>query len=262
MRETRGLMYLSWLTFKRQATGRKAFIAAILVAMLSLVAVLWARRNDCGAHATVADRNKALEKLTTQIVLPVYASFLLPILAIVYATGALADEREERTIVHLLIRPLSRTGIYFAKAIGIAPLVLASGLGGYAIVCLAAGTAGRMALDAYWLAILLGTLAYASLFLLFGALAPRPVILAVVYAFFVESMLGNTPGTIKRAAVSFYVQCSIYDRASGFGIRPAAELQFSPIGGTTANAALAAMTLAFLAFGAWGFHRKEFRELD
>lgn len=262
MREFRGLAFLVWLTLQRQATGRKAVVAGVLLAMLSLVAVLWARRNGLELGASEVDRNKALQRYTSQLVLPVYVSFLLPILAMIYATGAIADEREERTLVHLLIRPLARFRIYLAKGLGILPLVMLVGVGGYAAVCLCAGSTGRLALQLYWPAIVLGALGYSSLFLLFGGLLPRPVILAVVYAFFVESLLGNTPGTIKRIAVSFHVQCMIYSEGHSFGVKAPAELQFGPISGRSATWVLGIAALGLLAMGAWMFQTKEFRDLE
>lgn len=262
MREIRGLAFLVWLTLKRQATGKKAYVVGSLIVVLSLVAVLWARRNGVSADASTADFNRAVAKWTSQVVLPVYVSFILPIVAVVYATGAFGDEREERTLVHLLIRPLARYRIYLAKAAGILPLVLIASLGGFAAVCLAAGPVGRIALNEYWFPIFEGAIAYSCLFLAFGALFPRPVILAVVYAFFVESMLGNTPGTIKRVAISFHVQSAIYGRGGQFGLKPASELQFAPIAPETASMVLWLVCIAFLALGALGFHRKEFRDLD
>ena len=88
------------------------------------------------------------------------------------------------------------------------------------------------------------------------------VIAAVVYTFFVESLLGNTPGTIKRVAVSYYVQCQIYGAGREVGVKPPEELQFLPIGASAASTTLTIISLALLAAGAWGFQRREFRDLD
>ena len=127
------------------------------------------------------------------------------------------------------------------------------------MICLAGGEAGRIA----WFSIgqpFCGCLAYSALFLLFGAAFPRPVIMAVVYSFLIEALLGNMPGTIKRLAVSFYTNCLIFEAAYPFDVTPA-QPQFDSISAATAGTVLDAITLALLAIGAVWFQRREYRDL-
>ena len=52
-------------------------------------------------------------------------------------------------------------------------------LGGFAAICLAAGPPGRLALSLFWPGVLWATLAFASLFLLIGAILAIPLTLLV-----------------------------------------------------------------------------------
>src|SRR5690606_38105033 len=133
----------------------------------------------------------------------VYLSLLLPITALIYATAAIGEEREQRTLVYLLSPPPARYRIYLAKAAGILPATVLVGLSGFWAICQTAGELGEPAWNLFFPAIARACLAYGALFLLFGAAFPRPAVLGVVYSLFVETTLGNMPGTIKRIAVSY-----------------------------------------------------------
>lgn len=262
MRELRGLTFLAWLTFVRQLFARKTIIAIVLIVLLSLATVAWGRRFHVAVDVEPERFREAMNGFTDLIIMPIFTSFLLPILAVIYATAALGEEREERTLVYLLIRPLSKHRIYLAKAAGTLPLVVAAGFVGFALVCLAAGPVGTIAWRLYQPAVLRGAVAYTCLFLMFGAVFPRPLILAIVYAFFCETLLGNMPGTIKRLAVSFHCRCLMYDAGGPYGIAPDSELQFLPISGWAAAWVLDLASVALLFVGAFLFHRKEYRDFS
>lgn len=261
MRELRGLVYLAWLTCRRQAWARKSLVAAVLIIMLTMATAIWTQRGDFLKEANEAVRQtKQFSFMTNTVVVRLFVSFLLPILVLTYATAAIGEQREDRTLVYTLIRPLSRWRIYLASALGILPLVLLVTLGGFAMVCSAGGQAGGLAWDNYWSAILRAALTYSALFLLFGAVFPRPVILAVVYAFLIEALLGGMPGTIKRLAVSFYANSMIYERAALYDIKP--ELpQFQGIASESAMFYLDIIALALFLLGAVWFQRREYRDL-
>ena len=89
-----------------------------------------------------ADRAVRLLSSSRWIVYSVFLSFLLPIWSLSFATEALGGEREARSLVWLLSRPLSRPAIYLAKFVALLPWSLGLNLGGFALLCLAAGQPG------------------------------------------------------------------------------------------------------------------------
>jgi ABC-2 type transport system permease protein len=80
----------------------------------------------------------------------VFFGFVLPLFTLSYASGAFGTERESRSLVWLMTRPIPRSGIYLAKLVGTLPWCLAFGLGGFAAVCVAGGALGREAFVRYW----------------------------------------------------------------------------------------------------------------
>jgi hypothetical protein len=191
------------------------------------------------------------------IVFVVFGTFLLPLWSLSFATEGLGREREAHNLLWVLTRPLSRPAIYLAKFAALLPWCLLLNFGGFTLICLAGGRPGRLALAVYWPAILWGTLAFASLFHLLGALMRRPAVIALLYSFFLESVVGNMPGHFKRLSLSYYVRCLMFDRAHSFGIQPERPQIYVPVSGTTAWLVLAGATVVFALVGALLFTRNE-----
>ncbi|HTU92262.1 MAG TPA: ABC transporter permease subunit [Gemmataceae bacterium] len=190
-----------------------------------------------------------------------FLSFLLPLFNLSFATEALGGERESNSLIWLLSRPLPRPAIYLAKFVALLPWTLGLNLGGFALLCLAGGQSGWLAFRLYWPGVLAATLAFSSLFYLMGALFRRPAVAAIVYAFFLEVILGNMPGYLKRISIGFYTRCMMFDAASDFGIQPERPDIFLPVEGTTALAVLLGVTIALLAIGTVAFSRSQYQEI-
>ncbi len=193
------------------------------------------------------------------IVFSIFTTFLLPLWSLSFATEGLGREREANNLLWVLTRPLSRPAIYLAKYLALLPWCLLLNVGGFVLLCLLARRPGRLALQLYWPAVLWGTLAFAALFHLMGACLRRSAVLAILYAFFLETIAGNLPGHLKRLSISFYVRCLMFDGANAYGIqpiRPAAN--YLPVSGTTAWCVLAGLTAGLLILGMVVFSRREY----
>ena len=179
-----------------------------------------------------------------------------------FATEALGREREARNLVWVLTRALSRPAIYLAKQLAALPWCLAFNLGGFLLICLVGGAPGLLAFQLYWPAVLAGTVAFCALFHLMGAVFRRPAVVAVLYTFFLESFMGSMPGYWKRASISFYTRCLIYENGYNYGIQPADPAVYIPVDGVTAWWVLAVATAVFLAMGMVVFARSEYLDLS
>ncbi|HEV8062178.1 MAG TPA: ABC transporter permease subunit [Gemmataceae bacterium] len=198
---------------------------------------------------------------STWVIFTVFLGFLLPIWSLSFATEALGGERETRSLIWLLTRPLPRWSIYLAKFVAILPWSLGMNLGGFAMLCLLGGPPGRMALRLYWPAVLAGTLAFCSLFHLMSALFRRAAVLALVYSFFLEWIVGNMPGYMKRVSISFYTRCLMFDAAEPYGLQPDRPSIYLPVSGTIAWTVLLSLTVALLLVGMVVFSRSEYQDL-
>ena len=294
MSAARAWLYLVWLSWQRQARARQmVWIALILLALTATIVALitaagrWApdyvtQRAVAGstmgllaspaapgpllaASGTLTGQTRrviAFAQFSRSVVFEVLLGFLLPVWSLSFATQALGNDREERSLVWLLTRPLSRPAVYLAKFVAVLPWSLGLNLGGFAVLCLAAGGPGRLAFRYYWPAVFLGTLAYCSLFHLVGAYFRRPSVVAIVYTFFLETFVGSMPGHMKRISISFYNRCLMLDAAEAFELPPPARPSvYLPVSGTTAWAMLLGVTVALLVLGMYVFARTEYHDL-
>jgi hypothetical protein len=195
------------------------------------------------------------------VVFSIFLSFLLPVWSLSFATEALGGDREHNSLVWLLTRPLPRSAIYLAKFVALLPWSLTLNVGGFAVLCLAGGEPGALALRLFWPAVFWATLAFSALFYLTGAYFRRPAVVAIVYSFFLETLLGNMPGYLKRLSIGFYARCMMFEAAQGYGVQPEKPSVFLPVDGTTALIVLIGLTGGFVAVGAVLFSRSQYHEV-
>jgi ABC-type transport system involved in multi-copper enzyme maturation permease subunit len=187
----------------------------------------------------------------------VYLLFVLPLFTLSYASGAFGAEREGRTLVWLLTRPLPRSAVYLAEFVGTLPWCLAFSVGGFVLLCAVGGPPGREALRLYWPAAVAGTVAFAALFHLIGAVFRRPVVVGLVYVFFYEALVLSLPGSLKLLSLTFYTRCLMYNGAAAAGY-PVEMLDVTgPVSATTAWAVLLSAAAGLTGLGMWLFARRE-----
>jgi ABC-type transport system involved in multi-copper enzyme maturation permease subunit len=191
----------------------------------------------------------------------VFFGFLLPLFTLSYASGAFGTDRESRSLVWLMTRPIPRSGIYLAKFLGTLPWCLAFGLGGFAAVCLAGGAFGREALARYWPAAAMATVAFASLFHLVGAIFRRPVVVGLVYVFFFEAVVAALPGSLKLLSLTFYARSLMYNEAdtAGYPVEMLPAMT-AAVSNESAWWVLAVVTVGINLAGMWLFARSEYRD--
>jgi ABC-2 type transport system permease protein len=191
----------------------------------------------------------------------VFFGFVLPLFTLSYASGALGTDRESRSLVWLMTRPIPRSAIYLAKFVGTLPWCLAFGLGGFVAVCLAGGEFGREALARYWPAAAMATVAFASLFHLVGAIFRRPVVVGLVYVFFFEAVVAALPGSLKLLSLTFYARSLMYNEAAAADY-PVEMLpaMTAAVSNTTAWWVLAVAAVGINLVGMWLFARLEYRD--
>jgi ABC-2 type transport system permease protein len=142
---------------------------------------------------------------------------ILPLLALVYASGIVRDEQEEQTMTYLLIRPIPKWALYAVKllatlttticlAVALTVLIYAaiyvgaeSDVVNVPLRCLKAASIHALAVGAY-----------CCLFGLISLLTNRALILGILYAALFEGLLANMPFSIRLATVIYYTRLIAY----------------------------------------------------
>ena len=202
----------------------------------------------------------AMMNFSRWVVLGSFVGFILPLFTLAYASGAFGTERESRSLVWLMTRPIPRSAIYFAEFLGTLPWCLAFGVGGFVALCVAGGEYGKIALSLYWPAAIAGTVAFSALFHLIGALFRRPVVVGLVYVFFYEALVSTLPGSMKLASLTFYVRSLMYNEAVAAGYQTGVLEVAQPVTSATAWSVLIAATVGLNVLGMWLFARTDYRD--
>ena len=210
------------------------------------------------ASRAVLDEGSGFFVYSNWVIFSLYATFLLPLWTIAFASEGLGQEREAGNLLWVLTRPLPRWSIYLGKFVALAPWCFAFNLGGLWLLGMLAGPPGRLAFSIYWPAVFWGSLAFAALFHALGSWMRRPSVAAILYTFFLETVAGNLPGHVKRLSFSFYIRCLMFDRAHEAGIYPERPSIFLPASGTTSWLVLGLAAGLFFLAGGWVFTRREY----
>lgn len=282
-----GCVQLLFVSLRRQFLSRQTLICSVLTALACVIVVAWSM-----------GKSPSAKRFIEMVLMPVYGSdllmptvfgtFLLPIYAVCYGASSIGSEREEQTLIYLLTTPLPRPAIYLVKLCASTTIALAWTMGGLFLLSVLADPAVRQsmtrlpiswlrvseldrddlahwgldALKLIWPAVLLTSLCYSSLFHALGAVFRRGTIIALAYAFFMELLLGNMPGIVKRVSVSFYYTCIAYEAGRDFPIRlPMGTDLFLPISGSAAASILALVSVGLIALGTVVFTRREYRDV-
>jgi ABC-2 type transport system permease protein len=247
----RSLLFLSGYSLRRQLRSKKVFLSLLILAMIASVVFLAGLKQPWSART-----------FGEWVVLRLFGLFFLPVVTLMFGTGALGDDRDEKSLVYLITRPIPRWGIFAGKLAGVLPQVLLLTAGGLYLLHLAAGLHAEPdlagSLGMYLLPIVLGALAYVSFFHFLGAAFRHSTLIAIAYVFFVEVFLGRVPGIMKRVSISFYTWSMVYDNAADAGVNPSPV--FVPLRGELAMEVLIGIAVGFLLVGAWVFSRREYHD--
>jgi len=250
----RGGAHLLRVTLKRQLFSRQTLIGFVLATICALIVLAWSMH-----------REPTVQRLANNVLVPSFIAFLMPILAIGYGAAGVGAEREDRTLIYLLMTPIPRPVTYLMRFLAAEILVMGATATSLWTLCSLAGDPGDQAWKLFWPASLLGSAAYAALFLLVGALFRHGTIISLAYWFFLEVLFGNMPGIIKRVSVAFYVRSMIYEAGADLEIGPSTRVareMFLPVEASTAQWALLSATAGLLAIGLIAFTRREYRDVS
>ncbi len=142
---------------------------------------------------------------------------LLPIVALLYASGIVQDEQEEQTITYLLIRPFSKWALYIVKLLAtVTTAVLLTALLTaltYAAIYVGA-EAGEINVALRCLTTILihslAVVSYCCLFGLISLLTKKILVVGVIYTVLVEGLLANLPFGIRLITVIYYTRLIAY----------------------------------------------------
>jgi ABC-2 type transport system permease protein len=195
------------LTLRQHLHGKRwMVIAGMCVLCAGLVAVV---------RATAPDVPSV--ELEFDIAFMFIPQAILPLLALIYASGLVRDEQEEQTLTYLLIRPIPKWALYslklFATLTTAVLLVVMLTLLTYVAIYAGGGTSFREVAPRVLRAASIHSLAvvtYCCLFGLISLLTKRTLVVGILYVALFEGLLANLPFSIRLATVVYYTRLIAY----------------------------------------------------
>jgi ABC-2 type transport system permease protein len=241
------MLPIALLTLNGQVRGRRLIVVGLLLAAPALLALAYRgseARPDAALFAV---------QLIDNLLLPL----LIPLTALLLASTALGGEVEDRTLLYLTLRPVPRLSIAVGKLLAVSLITVAmtelSVLLMYVIA--AAGLGGSRVLLAGLVAGLTGSVAYCSLFLPLGLLAPRRgLIIGLIYVLVWEAAAAGISAVFATLSIRRYVLGAIdatLDSARLINVDRAG------VGGFTSLLVLIALVAVAIGFTTWWLRRME-----
>ena len=142
---------------------------------------------------------------------------LLPLAALIYASGIIHDELEEQTFTYLLIRPIPKWAIYLVKLLATATVavILTAIFTALAYAAIYLGTdssAHNILLRCATACCIhsLAVIAYCCLFGLISLFTARILIVGIIYIAVVEGLFANLDFGIRLLTVIYYTRLIAY----------------------------------------------------
>lgn len=239
----------------RLAWSRRTLVCALLALLAPLVAFLIA----------FAGRKTGAAGIAVHVGFLLQLQVIVPVLALVAGSAAVAEEVEDRTITFLFSRPVPRASVLLGRWSAILVFLTAL-LAVSTWLLLAAADRAHVQgppIDAgirtpLFAAVLAGGAVYSALFAVLGVFVRSPVIVGLGYAFAIEGFLANMPAGTQALTIQFYLRSMIaaYGSTEWNAVEGFASTNFDPLG--RAVTTLVVVTVAALALGAWRITRREF----
>ena len=127
----------------------------------------------------------------------------LPLIALIVAAPAFADEIEDRTLTNLMLSPISRWQIAMPKMLAAAAIVaIPMAISMFVSVILIFDDDAYSAAIVGAFGMVIGALAFVSLFAFVGTLTTRAVVFGIVYVFGFEALISSAIPGLKYVSIS------------------------------------------------------------
>lgn len=244
------------ITMARQSRGRRLLVLALLFSLPIALAIVTRRYQD-------PYRPDPVEAV---LIHGLIFSALVPLSALLFATGMVQDDIEEQTLTYFLIRPIPRWAVYLAK------LLATLGVTTVRAVVFTIGTliavhwgqerlTGPVLRERAPIIAALLTLCLAAYVAIFGGLSlwvRRTLAVGAIYIVIFEGLIANIDFVIREATVIYYIRVLSVRwldlSGADWSIDPA-----SAPAASTCLIVLLSVTALFAALGALTFATREFR---
>lgn len=204
-RQTPSSIPITLLTLRAFQGGKAVRIVALFAAIPILFGLIFLLDSEGSS------RREFIDSIFQGLIVPT----TMPLAILVLATNALGNEIEDRTMVYLVLKPISRLRIVLEKFLAVlltGSLVLAFGTFVTWLVTVRSEAGDNLdILVAALIAVVFAVLGYGAFFMAVSLLVPRALLVGVIYTLVWETSLARFLPGVRLASIRHYV-VSIYGR--------------------------------------------------
>ena len=192
----------------RQITGIRRLLIVLLLVLLPVALTVLLRITSSDGNGDEADFANA-------VVNALIVGVVLPIVMVSFSTTVFGNDLEDRTLSFIIMTPAARWKIALSKLaapvlIG-APLIVLS-----AAATIYVGLGGDVSsVVAVCAVLLVGVVAYGSIFTWAGLITTRALAFAIVYVFLWEGVISTFVAGVRYLSVSVYALSVMYGLSDG-----------------------------------------------
>ena len=193
-------LYLFKNTLRDLLRPGKLTAAGLLIGLVALIAFVAKSKAKAGEYDPVETYNTIASTLVFGMIL------VLP--AVIFTTGLIQQEMEQKTIPYLLTRPIPRWRILLAKffaAVTVTTLTVWIADALLALILFGPSQVLHSKLGQDMRILLVGAFLYGSLCLFLAAAVGRPLLVGLLYAFGLETWLPFLPGDWQKLSLMAYL---------------------------------------------------------
>jgi ABC-2 type transport system permease protein len=240
--EISALMTLFWLTLRQHVRGKRLLVLGFLYLLPLGLAILV---RNVESHYRPAEGELV-------VLFAIIPHTLVPLTALLYATGMVHDEIEDQTLTYLLVRPLPKWGIYLTKLLATMLLTMAIAAVFTAVTYVAVywndpnlwgDIVPRRALQISGITCV-ALVAYCSLFGFLSFMTRWPLVVGIGYIALFEGLLANIDFAVRRLTVNYYFRVLIQEWVG----KKVPEWNFNPDDTPTAQTCVLILLGASLVF--------------
>lgn len=181
-------LVIARITLRQLLSRRRTLLLVLLSALLLLVALI--RRLSGASDGTDT-------RFTADLLDLLGVGVLMPLVALLFGTGAMGAELEDGTAVYLLAKPISRLSVAVTKlTVAVVCSLLLTSVPIFLAGLIAGGSAATSLAIGFAVASAIGTAVYCTVFLALSLVTSRAFIFGLAYVLIWEGFLaGLFPGT-------------------------------------------------------------------
>jgi ABC-2 type transport system permease protein len=226
--------YLYFSSLREFLRARRVVVWIFLGFAGMLLAIAWPYLNP---HTNRVDQYTSVSAMLVFHVMALASA--------IFSSAIVSQEVEQKTIVYLLTRPVTRWQLLLMRYLASATVVALLGILGAVLVSAGVYKAelfSNALLLKDILALIYGAFAYGALFLLVSLLINRAMIVCLLFAFGWEMIVPNMPGEMYRLSIYSYVM-AIADHPSSQTTSGVVNLGAGILGSNTITPSTAYVTL-------------------